>query len=248
MNKNMYDNFAYIYDDLMMDIDYKDWYLYIESVFNEFEKKPKNILEMACGTGNLSYHLANNGYDLTCFDLSSEMLSIAYNKLNKFKNVKLLNQNMISFDINKKFDAILSICDSINYIKDKEDLLLTFKNVRKHLDDNGIFIFDINSHYKLKNIIGNNTFVEDGEDIFYIWQNYFNEETNIAEFYLTFFVSDEDNKYIRFDEEHFERAYSIEEIKQLLKEASFKEIYCFDGFTFDKPSDKSERVNFVVTV
>ena len=241
----MYDDFALLYDELMVDIDYKDWYLYIESIFNEFNKGPEKILEMACGTGNLSYYLAKNKYDLTCFDLSSEMLSIAYNKLSGFKNVKLLNQNMVDFCINKKFDAIVSICDSINYITDKDDLLLTFKNARKHLNDDGIFVFDINSYYKLKNIIGNNTFVEDREDIFYVWQNYFDEENSIAEFYLTFFVSQEDENYIRFDEEHFERAYKLEEIKRLLEEASFREIHCYDGFSFVKPNDKSERITFV---
>src|SRR5690554_3582377 len=112
----MYNKFAYIYDKLMDDIDYESWYLYIESIFQKFYKEPKKILEMACGTGNLSYYFGKNGYDLTCFDLSNDMLSIAYNKLKKFKNVKIINQNMIDFSINNKFDVIVSICDSINYI------------------------------------------------------------------------------------------------------------------------------------
>ena len=200
---------------------------------------------MACGTGNLSYYLAKSRYDLTCFDISSEMLSIAYNKLNSFKNVKLLNQNMIDFKLNKKFDAIISICDSINYIIDKEDLLNVFKNVKKHLNEGGVFIFDINSYYKLKNIIGNNTFVEDRDKIYYIWQNYFDSNSNIVEFYLTFFVSNENKKYIRFDEEHFQKAYHTDEIIELLKIASFSEIYCFDGFTFNPLKEESERIYFV---
>jgi ubiquinone/menaquinone biosynthesis C-methylase UbiE len=244
----MYDKFAYLYDELMTDIDYKNWYMYIESLFHRFNKEPNSILEMACGTGNLSYYLAMKGYDLTCFDLSSEMLSIAYNKLRKFRNVKLLNQNMMNFCLNKKFDIVLSICDSINYIIDKNDLLLTFRNVREHLNEDGIFIFDINSYYKLKHIIGNNTFVEDREDLFYVWQNYFDNINNIAEFYLTFFVADEKNKYMRFNEEHFEKAYHKDEIIELLKSASFKQIYCFDGLTFNEPSNKSERINFVARI
>lgn len=244
----MYNEFASLYDELMTDIDYKEWYMYIENIFHRFGKEPKSILEMACGTGNLSYYLSMKGYDLTCFDLSSEMLSIAYNKLRKFKNVKLLNQNMLNFCINKKFDIVLSICDSINYIRYKDDLLLTFKNVREHLNEGGIFIFDINSYYKLKHIIGNNTFVEDKEDIFYVWQNYFDDINNIAEFYLTFFVSDGENKHTRFDEEHFEKAYHKDEIIELLELASFKQIYCFDGFTFNEPNEKSERINFVARI
>ncbi len=241
----MYGEFAYIYDDLMTDVDYKAWYLYIESIFNRFHHKPKNILELACGTGNLTYYLANARYDLTCIDISPDMLSIAYNKLTKFKNVKLLNQNMINFTINQRFDAIISACDSINYIEDEMDLLNTFRNVKKHLKPGGMFIFDINSYYKLRYIIGNNTFVEDREYIFYTWQNYFDEKNSIAEFYLTFFVKKEGGKYIRFDENHIERAYRIEEINYLLEKASFDTIYCYDEFSFEKPRDRSERITFI---
>lgn len=182
----MYKDFAFLYDRLMVDIDYEKWYLYIKNILGRFGKNPKSILEMACGTGNLSYYFAKDGFDLTCFDLSSDMLSIAYNKLRKFKNVTILNQNMLDFHINKKFDGVFSICDSINYVADRDELLKTFKNVKKHLTNEGIFIFDINSYYKLKEIIGNNTFIEDKEDLFYIWQNYFDEKNNISEFYLTF--------------------------------------------------------------
>lgn len=241
----MYNNFALLYDELMMDVDYKEWYLYIKKILDKFDKHPESILEMACGTGNLSYYLAKDGYDLTCFDLSSNMLSIAYNKLNRYKNVTILNQNMVDFNINNRFDSIISICDSINYIVDKEELLKTFKNVKDHLKDEGIFIFDINSHYKLKNIIGNNTFVEDKEGIFYVWQNYFDENENISEFFLTFFVEDEKGGYTRFDEEHMEKAYYVEEVIELLKLASFSQIYYFNSFTFEKPSKESERINFV---
>lgn len=241
----MYKNMAVLYDELMDDIDYKEWYLYIEKLLDKFSKEPKKILEMACGTGSLSYYLAMNGYDLTCFDISSDMLSMAYNKLNQFNNIRLIEQNMIDFKINEKFDAIISICDSINYILDEEDLLSVFRNVKKHLHKDGIFIFDINSHYKLKNIIGNNTFIEDRGTIYYTWQNYFDNSENIGEFYLTFFIADEYGRYRRIDEEHLQKAYQIEEIRELLEKAGFGTVYCFDEFTFNKPGEQSERINFV---
>lgn len=244
----MYNKFAYIYDELMNDVDYKKWYLYIENIFKRFHKAPKNVLEMACGTGNLSYYLAEAGYGLTCFDLSNDMLSIAYNKLLNFNNVEIINQNMIDFNINKEFDAIISICDSINYILYEKDLLNTFINVRKHLSKGGIFIFDINSHYKLRHIIGNNTFIEDREDIYYIWQNYFDDIENITEFNITFFTKDKDGKYIRFDEEHLEKAYYIEEIIELLDAAGFNNTYIYNGLSFEKPYEKSERISFIATV
>ena len=242
---DIYNKFASIYDELMMDFNYEDWFNYIEDIFKKYNKTPRKIIEMACGTGNLSYYLAKKGYNLTCFDLSENMLSQAYGKLRKFKNVKLIKQNMIDFNLKESFDSIISICDSINYITRKEDLLQTFKNVWNHLEDDGIFIFDINSFYKLKYIIGNNTFVEDREDVFYTWQNYYDENKNICEFYLTFFFSEDGEIYERFDEEHKERAYKLDEIVELLKKAGFRDVDYFQAFQFERPVEKTERINFV---
>lgn len=200
-----YSEFAYLYDRLMADdFDYEKWYQYIEEIFEQ-DKKPKTILEMACGTGSLSYYFAKAGYDLTAFDLSEEMLSIAYNKLINFNNIELLQLDMREFSFDKKFDSIIATCDSINYIIETSELLKTFKNVYNHLNDKGLFIFDINSHYKLKHIIGNNTFVVDQDDIFYVWENYYDNNKDVCEFYLTFFTRDDGNKYSRFDEVHLER-------------------------------------------
>lgn len=241
-----YGDFSYYYDELMDDVNYEEWYLYIEEIFKKTNFKPNDILEMACGTGNLTHYLCSNDYSVTCFDKSSEMLSVAYNKLMHFRKTKILKQDMTSFNINKKFDCIVSICDSINYILDEEALLKVFKNVYEHLNGDGLFIFDINSFYKLSNIIGNNTFVEDREDIFYVWQNYFEEELNLSHFILSFFIKDDDEMYIRFDEEHIERAYSIDEIINLLKNAGFHYINYYEAFTFDSPRENSERINFVV--
>ncbi len=242
---DIYNRFASIYDQLMMDFNYEDWFHYIEEILVMHDKSPKKILEMACGTGNLSYHMAKKGYGLTCFDLSSDMLSRAYEKLRRFKNVKLLRQNMIDFNVKESFDCVVSICDSINYITDKEDLLQSFKNVWNHLEDDGIFIFDINSFYKLKYVIGNNTFVEDREEVFYTWQNYYDENKNICEFYLTFFFSEDGKSFERFDEEHKEKAYTIEEIVETLKKANFKDIKYYAAFGFEEPTKETERINFV---
>lgn len=242
---DIYNKFAGIYDELMMDFNYEDWFNYIKDILIKYDKDPGKVLEMACGTGNLSYYIAKEGYRLTCFDLSSDMLSRAYEKLRRFKNVKLMNQDMIEFNLNQKFDCVISICDSINYITEKEDLLKTFKNVYNHLEDDGIFIFDINSYYKLKHIIGNNTFVEDREELFYTWQNYYDENNDVCEFYLTFFFSEDGERFERFDEEHREKAYKTEEVVDLLKQAGFKNIDYFDAFGFEDPKEISERINFV---
>ncbi|MGO1470895.1 MAG: class I SAM-dependent DNA methyltransferase [Tissierella sp.] len=241
---DIYNKFAKIYDELMNDFDYEKWFNYIEEIFEKYDKLPKEILEMACGTGNLSYYLAENMYKLTAFDLSEEMLSKAYGKVGRYKNVKILKQNMVDFKFNKKFDSVISICDSINYILDSEDLIDTFKNVYKHLEDGGIFIFDINSFYKLENILGNNIFIEDREDIFYSWENFFDANSNICDFYLTFFLKEGD-RYKRFDENHRERAYKTDEILEALEIAGFKTNHMYDCFTFDRPKKDTERINCI---
>lgn len=242
-----YGKFASLYDELMNDFDYEMWSDYIADIFEKYNRSPKDILEMACGTGNLTCYLAKKRYNLIAFDLSPEMLTKAYDKLRKFKNVKLLKQNMVHFNIDKKFDAVVSICDSINYIRDSEDLLSSFNNVYKHLKDDGLFIFDINSYYKLKDIIGNNTFIEDREDIYYTWQNFFDEDKDICEFYLTFFTKNQDNTYTRFDEEHIEKAYKVDFIVNMLKEVGFSKVDYYNAFTLDSPNETSERINFVAT-
>lgn len=241
----IYGKFASVYDELMDDFNYKNWFNYIETIW-EKTKKPKNVLEMACGTGNLSYYIANAGYDLDCFDISNEMLSRAYNKMDGFKNVNIFNQDMVEFNLHKKYDSIVSICDSINYIVDDEKLLQTFTNVYNHLEDDGVFIFDINSYYKLKNIIGNNTFVEDREDVFYIWENYFDDDSRICDFYLTFFFLEDGMMYERFNEDHMERAYMVKEIEELLNKAGFTNIEYYEAFTFDEANSETERINFIV--
>ncbi len=242
----MYKEFAGLYDELMNDFDYEKWFNYIEAIFKKERLRPRKVLEMACGTGNLSYYLAREGYKLTCFDLSQEMLGEAYEKLRPYKNARVLKQDMVDFKFSEKFNSIISICDSVNYILREEDLQASFNNVYNHLEDDGVFIFDINSYYKLSEIIGNNIFLEDRDNIFYSWQNEFNEESKICDFYLTFFYSEDGESFQRADEYHQERAYTVEEIKAILKNSGFTRIKVYDAFTFDDPKEKSERINFVV--
>ncbi|SHH23529.1 Methyltransferase domain-containing protein [Caloranaerobacter azorensis DSM 13643] len=240
-----YKDFAYFYDKLMEDVDYKKWFEYVLMILKRLEVTPKKVLEIACGTGNFTKYLCDNGYDVTCFDLSEDMLSVAYDKLNIYRNVIILKQDMRLFNINKKFDMVISVCDGINYITAYEDLVNVFKRVKLHLEEDGVFIFDISSYYKLHEIIGNNTFVEENDNIFYVWENYFDEHDNICELYITFFVK-QGSKYIRFDENHIQKAYSIDEIVNALRRAGFKNIDYYESFTFNKPNDKSERMHFIV--
>lgn len=240
-----YKEFAYYYDVLMRDIDYKEWSNYILKIIKRYGLKHEDILEMACGTGNIAVDMAESGFNVTAFDMSEDMLSIAFDKALK-ANVKInfLMQDMRDINIPGSFGIILCLCDSINYITKEKDLQSVFKWVYNHLKDGGVFIFDINSLYKLREIIGNNTFTHNEEDLAYIWENSIIEEDRV-EFYLTFFVR-QGELYKRFDEIHIEKIYETEYIIGLLTEVGFTEIIVNDAFTFDDIRDISERVNFTV--
>jgi len=240
-----YSVFAQVYDYLMQEVDYDIWVDFLENIFTQEEIKPKNILDLACGTGNVTNRLARRNYKITGIDISPEMLSIAQSKaLEQGLKVKYLNQDMINFEIKQKFDCIISMCDGINYILEDEDLEKVFKRVYFTLEDNGLFIFDISSFYKISLILGNNVYAENYDDAAYIWQNYFDENTNICQLDLILFIR-KSNMFERFQETHYQRAYTIEEISNLLRKTNFKILSINDNFSFNKANETSERINFI---
>jgi hypothetical protein len=138
------------------------------------------------------------------------------------------------------------LCDSINYITEDEDLLTVFELVNNYLDPGGLFIFDINTIHKFKDILADNCFCETTESSAYTWENYYDEDEHINEFYTNFFVEDEESKlYNRFEEYHYERGYEIEEISALLERAGLKLLGVFDELTLTPPTEDSERIYFV---
>lgn len=242
---SIYENFAQVYDIFMQDTPYKQWVEYIEKIWQKFNLKPNLIAEIGCGTGNILNILAEKGYDLIGIDNSFQMLAKAKEKSTK-ENILYLQQDMREFELYGTVDCILSICDSINYILEEEELLQVFKLVNNYLEPKGIFIFDINTVYKFKNILASNSFSETTEDSAYTLENYFDEDENINEFYTNFFIKDENtNLYHRFEEVHYEKAYEIEKIKELLEKAGLKFLAVYDEITFNEPKENSERIFFV---
>lgn len=241
----MYKEFSYYYDELMKDVDYEKWSRYIIDVLRVNNIKHRDICEMACGTGKMAVNMALNGFSVTAFDLSPDMLACASESAASSKvDVRFLQQDMRDIKIKDTFGIILCLCDSINYITEVEDLRSVFKWVRSHLKSDGIFIFDINSSYKLREIIGNNTFTYNTDDLCYIWDNYLDDE-NIVEFYLTFFAK-EGSLYRRFDEVHAERIYETREIMDLLKEAGFTRMGINAGLSFEEVGPSTQRINFTI--
>lgn len=238
MRQNFYKEFAFIYDELMVDVDYEKWTSFI---LRNIPQNSVKILEAACGTGNITYHLANEYLNITAFDISEEMLVKAYEKLRKYKNVNILNQDMVKFKINQSFDACICCCDGVNYLNEN-DVKLFFEKVFKHLKENGKFIFDISTEYKYNSM--NETYVYDQDEVFYVWENNLDKDTNTMSMEINFFVNDKD-KYTRITELQTHYIHRIISIEKLLRDVGFTDIKVYDGYTDDLYNDTSIRATFV---
>ncbi|MFL0194574.1 class I SAM-dependent DNA methyltransferase [Clostridium sp. WILCCON 0269] len=240
-----YRKFAHIYDDLInTDINYNEWSEKIISLCEMLNINNGSYLDLACGTGNMTEKLAPHFQTAWGVDLSDEMLAEADKKLrNKGLKINLICQDISKLKLNKKFDLITCCLDSTNYILEESNLKNYFKNVFHHLTSNGIFIFDINSHYKITNILGNNTYTYDSEKVTYIWENFLEDE--IVDMYLTFFIKYKD-LYERFDEHHREKAYSCKHIENVLKDCNLNIITKLDNYQDKAINDTSQRIVYVV--
>lgn len=241
----VYGEFAKIYDKLIYeDIDYNLIAQRLKKIMQENNIEQKDYLDLACGTGNVTINMAEDFKNVYAVDLSDDMLMQAFDKFQeKNINAQVICQDMTELDLNHKFDLISCMLDSTNYILEEEDLMNYFKSVFNHLKDKGIFVFDINSYYKLSNILGNNIYIHDDDNVFYSWENVFEDE--IVSMYLTFFVKDK-KQYEKFQEEHYERAYKEHEIEGMLKKIGFSILNKYDGYTANDVNEKSERILYVV--
>lgn len=240
-----YNDFAKVYDRLIhSDIDYEDWGKKILDICDEHKMVKKDYLDLACGTGNLTSVIGKNFIFTTAIDLSEEMLAIADRKMKDVRmKGKTLCQNICNFRVDKKFDLVTCCLDSTNYILEENDLKMYFKSVFKHLKDNGLFIFDINTEYKIKELLGNNLFNYDDDDVTYIWENELEED--IVNMYLTFFLR-EGQVYHRFDEHHMERAYSEDFLTDMVESVGFQVIKKLNNYNNEIIDYNTERIAFVL--
>jgi ubiquinone/menaquinone biosynthesis C-methylase UbiE len=240
-----YKDFAQIYDELInSDIDYKAWASSILCICKENNINMESYLDLACGTGNLTVEIASKFKNIFAVDLSSEMLSQAEIKLRNAQiKVRLVCQDICELNLINDFDLITCCLDSSNYILKEENFKKYLVCVYNLLKSDGLFIFDINSYYKLTTVLGNNTYNYDNEDVVYIWENYL--ENDIVDMSLIFFVK-EGQVYRRFDEHHSERAYTEEYIESILKEIGFKIVKKMDKYEEKTVSDTTERICYVL--
>lgn len=243
----IYENFSEVYDIFMRDVPYEDWIDYIKLIWERYNIVPKLVAELGCGTGNITIPLSKQGYDMIGIDLSDQMLQKAQEKAKKNDlDILFLLQDMTEFELYGTVDSVISICDSVNYILEDDEILDVFKLVNNYLNPNGIFIFDMNTEYKFRNILADNTFSDTSENSAYTLENFYDETEMINEFYTNFFLEDEKTGlYKRFEEIHYERAYTIEKIKSLLEKSGLIFLDVFEELTFNKADEKSERIFFV---
>ncbi|MCL2225528.1 MAG: class I SAM-dependent methyltransferase [Defluviitaleaceae bacterium] len=243
-----YEGFASMYDALMVGTPYENWAEYIDEVlFEHFCGKPRNnftVLDLACGTGNITLRLAEMGYDLIGADASEDMLAEANRKAYEAnKNILFIRQDMRELNLFGTIDATVCVCDGLNYILSESDLLTVFKRVHLFLNPNGIFIFDMNTEYKFKEMFSNNIFEDVGEGgESYEWENAYDPQTKINEYRITFFLRNEDNA---FEEIHKQRAYPTSNISNLLREAGFSSVEIRNGYTHDPPTAQSDKVVYI---
>ena len=242
-----YTGFASVYDLFMDNIPYKDWCAYVIGLLKEHGISDGLLLDLGCGTGKLTRLLAAEGYDMIGVDLSEEMLEIALeHEMEDPKQILYLQQDMREFELYGTVRAIVSICDSMNYLEDSEDLVQVLRLANNYLDPKGIFIFDMNTVYKYREQLGEQTIAENREESSFIWENYFDEGEMVNEYDLTLFIRDEDGRYSKYEETHYQKAFEISAVLKAVKEAGMELVAVYDAFTREPVKENSDRVYFVV--
>lgn len=248
-----YTGFAAVYDRFMDETPYDVWCENIVRELGAHDIWDGLVLELGCGTGCMTELLAGKGYDMIGIDMSDEMLNLAINKREKSKHdILYLNQDMREFELYGTVRAVVSVCDSINYLLEQEDVIACFRLVNNYLDPGGIFMFDFNTKYKYETI-GDATIAENREECSFIWENFYDKESCVNEYDLTIFVRNEkvsENEvsesgqelFQRFYEEHYQRGYTLEEMKAMLQMAELEFVYAYDADTLLEVTDTSERI------
>lgn len=238
-----YTSFAQVYDLFMDNVPYEEWGEYLDKLFKEYGIEDGLLLDLGCGTGKLTRIMAQKGYDMIGVDYSFEMLDIA--KEASDESILYLLQDMREFELYGTVRGIYSACDCLNYILEEDELREVFALANNYLDPGGIFVFDMNTPYKYQELMADNTIAETREEGSFIWENYYDEEEQINEYDLTLYIKEEDGRFQRFMESHYQRCYDLATIQRLLEEAGLEFVGMYDAYTKEPVSEESEKVLFI---
>ncbi len=246
-----YTDFASVYDTFMDETPYEAWAEFLHNLIKEYgisepvcDDSEKNlVLDLGCGTGTLTELLYRKGYDMIGVDFSQEMLNIAMNKKEKSgSDILYLCQDMRELDLYSTIGTVISACDSVNYLLEDEEVIETFRLINNYLYPGGVFIFDFNTVYKYEQVIGDTTIAENREACSFIWDNFYHEEECINEYDLTIFVKEENELFRKFTETHYQRGYTLDEMKMFIKKAGLQFVKAIDADTHKAPTEASERI------
>lgn len=235
-----YSDFADAYDALTFNVPYDEIAEYYISIVSSLTEG-KRLLDMGCGTGSLTVRLAERGYDVIGQDASPEMLSYAAMKSGE---VQWICQKMEETELGEEVDVIISTLDSVNHLPDKKAVGQCFQRAAENLKVGGAFVFDVNTVYKHREVLGGNTFVYDVDGVYCVWQNGFDPADNGVDIELDLFFEEEDGSYTRGGESFREVAFSEEELREMLEAAGFEVVNVFEYLTFNEPNEKSEKLLF----
>ncbi len=267
-----YTSFARVYDMFMDNVPYEEWCDYITGLLKEYGISNGLVLDLGCGTGSMTELLAARGFDMIGVDCSEDMLEIALEKrMASGRDILYLQQDMRDLELYGTVRAVVCLCDSINYLLDVQDLETVFRLVNNYLDPGGIFIFDLNTEYKYRELLADRTIAENRDEGSFIWDNYYDEESRINEYDLALFIPAEEadagkmgegagpdcetgaasgsgtsgeGLYRKYQETHFQRAYTLDEIQEALERAGMEFLTWYDGDGDGRqaPREDSERI------
>lgn len=238
-----YTHMAAVYDRLMADSPYDQWLDWVERIWAK-GGKPSSVIDLGCGTGTIAIPLSRRGYRVTGVDLSADMLAVAYDKMRPEQaDVVWVQQDMRELAL-PQADAVISLCDSLSYLTEEEDVQETFRRVFAHLAEGGTFLFDVHSPYKMLHIFGDETFTYVEDEVSYIWQCFSDPLRLEVEHQLTFFIRQPGGMYERVEEQHWQRAYQPLQMIRWLMEAGFTDVVVTADFADLPPQETSERLFF----
>ncbi len=238
-----YAEFSGVYDILTQNVDYPQRADYIADLLSLNGVTGGILLDLACGTGTLSVEMAKKGFEVIGVDASGEMLSIAMNNAYEAEqNILFLCQQMQQLDLYGTINAAICTLDSINHLTDIADVEAAFSKVSLFTESGGVFVFDVNTPYKHREILADNSFVYEADGVYCVWQNTLDKETDTVQIDLDIFEEIEPDIYERTQESFCERAYSTEVLLELLEKTSFEPIAVYDELTKQPPKENSQRV------
>lgn len=245
--KTQFINVAPYYDLLMSDVPYDRWIGYLKELLEERNATPRRILDLACGTGNVTERLAAEGFSMTGADIAEHMIAEAKRKAGKKGlSIAYYVQDAAELDLpGEKFDLCISLFDSLNYILDPERLAMAISRVADHLTRNGLFIFDMNSEYALKNHFFDQCNKMSDVRLRYDWKSEYAPDTRICTVSMKFWFRGADEIEQIFEEEHLQFAYRMDEILTMLTDAGFRHFKTYQAYTFRNPSRHCDRIYFI---